>query len=487
MLLDTWNALQAGRLPEIGPLASVGTFHHAALPYDLWLPALWLGHGDPLFVVAETALLGTLVVPMVWWVGRSIGGPVAGLVAAYLAAVSAALIGYSVFVWTPTPLEPGGALAVLGAWQAWRSRDPRWWLVAAAGLDVVVQSHIAGPFLGIPLVALYVLDVRRAAGERRRHLLWGAISIGFVAVTYAPYFLYELGHDFTNVRGMIGYFTQPSDSSGLAAPLAIPLVFVRILAWPLTAWPQDHLAEGFVPALLAALGIAASLIWQWRKLHRARLAAAPASELDVERDRREGIAFVGLSLTAVIVAGGAALKDMSLVQRLPTEQYHVWADPLALIAAGLALGVMWRLPGPSGAPRLPRATLVAILAALTAWNAFAWPALVSEDGGYPQAQSAARTIERESASRPFAIVSLFPPENPNAFVYPLTVDGYRTSSVDEASVLVLYCDSSFVDGCDGQAERSWLAQNASSRQPEQIDRFEAGPGRILTLYRLTRP
>ena len=91
-----WSAVAAGNLPLFGPAAtSLGsTFHHGALYYDLLLPAAWLGSGDPTWVVAEIALLSLIVVPVVWWIARSIGGTAAGLSAALLAAASASLIGF---------------------------------------------------------------------------------------------------------------------------------------------------------------------------------------------------------------------------------------------------------------------------------------------------------------------------------------------------------------------------------------------------------
>ena len=118
------------------------------------LPAAWLGNGDPTWVVGEIALLSLIVIPIVWWVARSIGGPAAGLTAALLAATSAALVSFATFIWNPTLVEPGAALALLGAWQAVRSSRPQWWVVAALGAAVAVQAHIAAA-VGTPVLGIY--------------------------------------------------------------------------------------------------------------------------------------------------------------------------------------------------------------------------------------------------------------------------------------------------------------------------------------------
>jgi 4-amino-4-deoxy-L-arabinose transferase-like glycosyltransferase len=195
------RAIEAGSLPTFGPEAiSVGgSFHHGALYYDLLLPAAWLGGGDPTFVVAEIALLSLLVVPIVWWIARTMAGPAAGLIAALLAAVSAALIGYGTFIWNPTLVEPAAAVAFLGAWQAWRTARPRWWLVAAAGTAVAAHAHVAAAVLALPMAAVFVADLRRGVvgpeGSRNRRSIvaWGAAGVALVAATYAPLAAYELG------------------------------------------------------------------------------------------------------------------------------------------------------------------------------------------------------------------------------------------------------------------------------------------------------
>ena len=51
-MLGVWTALKTWQWPQVGPLSSIGTFHHGALTYDIWLPAVWLGNGDPTYVVA---------------------------------------------------------------------------------------------------------------------------------------------------------------------------------------------------------------------------------------------------------------------------------------------------------------------------------------------------------------------------------------------------------------------------------------------------
>jgi 4-amino-4-deoxy-L-arabinose transferase-like glycosyltransferase len=511
-MLGVWTALKTGHWPQVGPLSSIGTFHHGALTYDLWLPAAWLGNGDPTFVVGETALGGLLVVVLVWWVARTIGGRSAGLITAFLAAISASLIGYSIYVWNPTLLEPGAALAVFGTWQAWRTRDPRWWLLAAAGLAIVMQAHIAGPMLALPIGGAYLAAiVRGPRGTRRRQLAWGLAAAGVIVLTYVPFFLFELDHEFAETRAIVAYFSTPDSVSRFAPPLRILLAGIRILAWPLTDWPLVGLRSSFPVAGTVAVAIVGGLIWRAMAIRRetadvaAEGSAAAAGERGEAaerggagdqgggatedgpslRDRRDGTALVGLGLLVLIVIPGVALRNVAEVQELPTEQYHAYADPLALIAAGLVLGGVWQTRRAWRGVRLGRIVVAGALAGLLALNATLWPPLTAPDGGWPAAHATAQRLEADAGGGSIAFVSLPAIKGSDAYVYPLTYDGARLTTPPQADMVVVLCDSYWItSGCgDPTAELGWLRDAIAGSGLQLVERFSPAPYRTLSVYR----
>jgi hypothetical protein len=515
-MLDVWRAVHSGQLPQLGPLSSVRTFHHGALTYDLWLPPVWLGNGDPMLVLAQTAAGGILLVALVWWVARTIGGRSAGLSAACLAAISASLIEYSVSLWNPTLLEPGAGLAILGTWQAWRLRSPRWWLVAAIGLAVVMQAHIAGAMMAIPIVTAFVASLWRGpTGTRRRQLAWGISGAGLVFLTYIPFIAYELGHGFTETRAVVAYFSSPGAASRFVPPLRVLVGGIRVLAWPLTRWPLVERQSAFLVATAVAMSIAFGLAWRALVVRRALAAersraagtvtpqaAPPDGGSAAERPRAErptphgraadgpslahqrvGLAMVIAGLCLMVVVPSLALKNVSEIQELPTEQYHAATDPLVLVAAGLVLGGLWQTRRAWRGLPLGRAVAVTLLAALAAWNAYHWPPLTAADGGWPAAQAAARRLEQDAAGTPMALVPLFEEKGDGAYRYPLLYDGVALVEPEAATTVVLLCDSYWLDGCGGSAEQDWLAGNAAGQGLRLIDRFEPAPDRLLSVYR----
>jgi hypothetical protein len=499
-----WNAAITGHLPTFGSQAySInGTFHHGAMFYDLMIPAAWLGNGDPRLVVLEIALFGIAVIPLAWWTARSIGGPAAGLAVALLAAVSPSLVDYSTFVWNPVLVDFGAALAVLGAWRAWSARSPRWWLVAAAGAALAGQSHLAGNVIAIPLAGWFLLDLRRG-GSRLRILGWGFAAAGLFMLTWLPVIVYELGHDFAETRAMLAFGQADAPAADPFTRLFV--VFVRVLAWPFTRWPLDSYVSGFPIAFLVAAGLTAGLVW-WvvRVVTTAGGGSRPPLDAAVAEDdgaprrhgrgeltawdgtgAREGLLLVTGSLLAIVVILGLGLKEVSQIQNVNEEQYHAVADVLVLLSGGLLAGGLWTAR-PRGSRRLGRTLGGATLAALVAVSVSHQPPLTSPDGGWPAAQAAAERIERAAAGMPLALASLPDFKSTDAYGYPLARDGVATVGTASAGAIALVCDAGWVERCGGEAEAAWAAAAAASGAGATltlVDRFEAAPGRTISIYR----
>lgn len=484
-------ALSAGRLPTFGPeaISVTNSFHHGALYYDLLLPAAWLGNGDPTWVVAEIAFLSLFVIPIVWWIARTMGGTAAGLVAALVAATSASLIGYATFIWNPTLVEPAAALAFLGAWQAIRTRRAAWWVVAGVGAAIAAQAHIAAAVIVLPLGAALLIDLRRGPAERRRGILaWSLAGAALFVATYLPLIASELSHDFADTRGMLAYFSEPNSASTAGPPVRLLFATIRILAWPLMRWPLVDFKPAFMLAFTTASAMIIGLVWRLgattsrKPLHPTTQPSAPEQASDSPDAARLGIRLVGGWLLLLIVSLGLGLHAVSEVQDLPTEQYHVVADPLVLVALGLILGGLWRaLPG-RGLTAARRATAAIAIVALLAWNVGRWPPLTSADGGWPAAQAAATRVEADAGGSAVSLVPLFVAKGSDAYLYPLVRDGVQITPAAQATTVVVLCDTFWTQGCGGAAEDAW--RTSSTLGPlTQIDRFDAAPDRILTVYK----
>ena len=521
-----WNAVVTRELPIYGSPAFTtgGTFHHGALFYDLMMPFAWLGNGDPVVIVTAIALFGLIVVPVMWWTARSIGGTGAGLATALLAAVSPSLVDYSTFIWNPVLTEIGTALACLGAWQAWTTRQPRWWVLAAAGTALASQSHLTGLVLVLPLTLFFLIAVRRGSTQERRLIWkWGLIGVGLFLLTWSPLIVSELAHNFPETRGMLS-FQQPSPAA--ADPFTRLFVgAIRILAYPMTRWPLSDLQSGIPIALSVTAAVLAGMIWRvtgsltshrqrpsregrteqrlngsrlktasaqaeataeteatWPKAEVSEFAADPEAKVAVQRER-DGLRFVGGTLLLISLVLSLGLKEISQIRDITQEQYHAVADVFVIMSLGLVIGGLWRAKPFRGRAWSGHALSVLALGSLVAVGMSHLPPLTAQDGGWPAAQAAAARIETSAAGSDVGLVNLPVFKQADAYGYPLKLDGVNLVASDEATTVVLLCDSGWYPGCGGPAEELWRLGATDGATLRLVDRFEAAPQRILSVYR----
>ena len=502
-----------GVVPLLGPPTSIGDVHHGALYYYLLAPAAFLTGGDsPLAVVLEIALAGIAAVAVTWWLARSIGGPVAGLVAGLVLAVSTSAVDGSTFIWNPNLIALSSAIALGGAWRAWTTRRVAWWVVAALGTAVTVQCHVLGlamaPVIGVLLVADWR---RRGRGPERRAAAWAGVAWLLIVVgSYLPLAIHELRFDFSEVQAALAYLRSGGDPTAAGPLVRFPIVSLRVLSWPLTGL----ITEAAVPALLAAIAVIAIVVLRWR-------AAEPGE--------RVALRWLGLGLLWTCVFLTVAAPSLAVVvPDLPNDHYHAFADPMVVVVIGLGAGAAWRAvlprrgaaaaastaaagpiqkgptgpgpsaptdPGPSAptdpspsaptAPTLPRILVGGAVAVLCLFNLATQPPAVNPDGGFPAAADAGARIVASTGDEEVQMRSLPDFKSVEAYAYPIVRDGHVLSSDVIPGNLVIICDAHFEAAigaaCNGPAEDRLVATSSPSGL-RLADRFEAAPGRFISVY-----
>lgn len=469
LVLRSW--VQDGVIPLLGPPTSIGDVHHGALYYYLLAPAAFLTGGDsPLAVVLTIALAGIAAVGVTWWLARSIGGPVAGFVAGLVLAVSSSAVDGSTFIWNPNFIALSSAVALAGAWRAWTTERPRWWLVAAVGTAVTVQCHVLGIAMAPVVGGLLILDWRRRAGPHRRSVTRAGLAwLVIVLASYTPLLIHELTNDFSELQAALAYVRGGGGAA--AGPLErFPIVSLRVISWPLSGL----ITEAAVPALVAALLVVVIVVLRWR--------ASDAGE-------RLAVRWLGLGLLWTCAFLTVAAPSLAVVvPDLPNDHYHAFADPMVVILIGLGAAAAWRATGGRGVlTYLPRAVAAAGVIALSAWNLTTQPPAVNPDGGFPAAAIAADRIVETTGDEPIRLTSLPDFKSVDAYGYPLVRDGRSVTglTVDVApGNLVIVCDGRFEVAigapCGGPAEDAAAASAAAGLR--LVERFEAAPSRLISVY-----
>jgi 4-amino-4-deoxy-L-arabinose transferase-like glycosyltransferase len=460
-MLALRSFVRDGVVPLLGPPTSIGDFHHGAMYYWLLVPAAFVGRGDdPIAVVAAIALGGTAAVGVTWWLGRDIAGRLAGGVAGLLLAVSATAVSGSTFIWNPNIVALTGSLALATTWLAWSRRQPAWWLAAGATAALTMHGHVLGAVLMVPLAVVFLADVRRRPGERRRILGWGVAALAVVAATYLPLLVSELGHDFGETRALFAWLVD-GEGSGDALAILGRLFFVplRVVAWPLVGAVLDAPIAA-VAAFLLVLILAA-----WR------LRVAPDPE-------RAGVRWLvaALAICTLLLAFGAG--GLGSVTPLPVDHYHAFLDPATVLLVGIGVAALWRTD------MTGRVIAMVAVAGLVAWNVAHLPPAIAPDGGWPAAQTAGDRLVTLAAGRPIALVGIPDFKPTTAYQYPLARSDVELVEPDGATVLAVLCDDMFAEvvgaACGGPAEERAAAEQAG--EWSLLERFSPAPGRTLSVY-----
>ncbi|GIW08417.1 MAG: hypothetical protein KatS3mg060_3222 [Dehalococcoidia bacterium] len=155
-----------------------------------------------------SVIASVVTVPLIWWLGRQLAGPLAGGTAALIAAISPASLYYGQEIRMYALIPPLVVLA-LGSFLKASKGQARWWIVHATSLILLAHLHY---FAALVLPVSWALALGRlvVVGRGRWLAGWAAAQIG-VAILTVPYLLYRFG-------AASGY---QSASAGDLTPIAI--------------------------------------------------------------------------------------------------------------------------------------------------------------------------------------------------------------------------------------------------------------------------
>jgi hypothetical protein len=295
-------------------------------------------------------------------------------------------------------------------------------------------------------------------------------------VSYVPLAIHELTSGGSELRAAVGFLSSGAPAD-IPLPVRLPIVGIRILAWPLTGLITA------APFLAVAATILVCALTAWRAIAG-------------EGDERTAVRWLGLGLGWTVLALAIGASSLAtVVLGLPNDHYHAFADPIVvvLVAIGLA-ALVNRGSARRSPPAVPAAVLALVLvivAGLGAWNLSRQPPAVAPDGGWPAAVEAADRVARELPPGPIEIVSLPVAKGPDAIRFPLVRAGAQLPVIvapgakpsPGTAARIILCDDLFRatigTPCGGPAEQALAAGTGLTL----IDRFEAAPGRWVSIYK----
>lgn len=194
--LVVYDILQRGKLTLIGPTTGIEGIFLGPFYYYLITPAYFLGNGDPAVAATWVSFVNSLAIFVIFFTGRKLFGNVAGLISAFLFALSFESVMYSRWFSNPSTIPFFTSLMMLSLVYL-ADRDIKlgvrkiFGFVLAISLAISLQLEAAAAVWFVPTVLFFIwflkirLPWKWAVGAFLVFLLFSSAQI-----------IFDLKHDF---------------------------------------------------------------------------------------------------------------------------------------------------------------------------------------------------------------------------------------------------------------------------------------------------
>ncbi len=208
------NILVAHHLPLIGPPTSVGNIYLGPLYYYMMAVPMAIFWLNPAAAAGMNALIGVATIALIYYLGKSWFNRTAGLIAAYLYAISPVTITSSISSWNPNPAPFFSLIAMLGFYKAREERNFGWLVLTGIATAACLQMHYLALIL-LPIFAMLWLFEIIFKTKPIKNLFSGTImGILAFALVMSPLVWFDLRHNFLNYHAVTKLLAEGSAVKG---------------------------------------------------------------------------------------------------------------------------------------------------------------------------------------------------------------------------------------------------------------------------------
>ncbi len=193
-------------LPFIGPPTSVGNIYLGPLYYYMMAASMGIFWLNPVAAAGMVAAIGVLIVGLIYFLGKAWFGKTAGLISAFLYAISPVTITYSKSSWNPNPVPFFALVGTWGFYKVHTSKNFLWLILVGVSAGAALNMHylalILVPVFGV--MWIYTLLTGRDLKNFWIGTLLGVISFWLVML---PLVLFDFKHNFLNYRAITALFS----------------------------------------------------------------------------------------------------------------------------------------------------------------------------------------------------------------------------------------------------------------------------------------
>ncbi len=197
-------------LPAIGAPTSVGQIYLGPFYYYFMAPWLALFRLNPLGLAFGVAFFSCLYILVNYLIVEELFGRFVAFLSSIFITLSVTLINFSRFSWNPNLLPLFSLLTVYFVIKS--LSNYKWWFFALAGicLSFSIQLHYLALFLLPPLGVFFLIKLFEEKKKRRSVVIGFIILTVFFLIASFPLVVFDLRHNFLNLKNFLGLFKTSS-------------------------------------------------------------------------------------------------------------------------------------------------------------------------------------------------------------------------------------------------------------------------------------
>lgn len=398
-------------LTIIGPGTSIGNMYLGPWYYYLMVIPLLVFNFSPVGPAMMVVVFGLLTIVLVWWIGRQWFSRSAAMLTTLLYATSMTVVIFSRSSWNPNIMPFFALLGMYGIWKIWRYGYWRWLIISTISFGFVLNSHYLGLLL-LPAAGLFLLLSPRSDKSWKKYTLLSAVAF---FVMMLPLIVFDITHDWLNMRAITAFFTNRQETVNLKAYKALPNI--------LPLWTQ----------ITTSLLTAGQQLWG--QVVGWAIVVVSAIVVLVQPRVRRDLIFVLVWLIVGVIGLG-------LYKQHIYAHYFGFIFPAVFLLFGFCIQFFFQ-------NKVGRGLGIGLGLALVGLNLYFTPIRFEPNDQLNRTKQIAEFIVRESADKPFnlALISNRNYDKSYRYLIDLANGQYKTIHEQLTDQLFVICESPPAEGC----------------------------------------
>lgn len=189
----------------LGPTASVGGFYLGPIYYWMAAPFLAITRFDPTGPSIMVALFGIATVILLYRFLKDTVGFYPAILTSFLYATAPLIVRYSRSSWNPNPLPFFSLLLIYFLYKSHKTGKIKYIFISGLSFGIAMQLH----YLAIMLIPISATIIALNFSFKKWPKIILYALIGF-AITFSPFLLFEIKHNFPNLKTIFEFVTRSS-------------------------------------------------------------------------------------------------------------------------------------------------------------------------------------------------------------------------------------------------------------------------------------